>query len=98
MDEFDKLEAEFKNSVSNAEDAARLVLARLLLVRQNWVEIKKRFEIMDKEDKKNKEKIALLEELVIKQTETAVMLDPLRKVEYWQRLNDAGFYDDDDGC
>lgn len=98
MDEFDKLEAEFKNSVSNAEDAARLVLARLLLVRQNWVEIKKRFEIMDKEDKKNKEKIALLEELVIKQTETAVMLDPLRKVEYWQRLNDAGFYDNDDGC
>lgn len=39
------------------------------------------------------EKIEKLKELIIKQTKTAARLDPRRKVEYWQRLNDAGFYD-----
>ena len=39
------------------------------------------------------EKIEKLKELIIKHTKTAARLDPRRKVEYWQRLNDAGFYD-----
>lgn len=66
MNEFDKLEAQLKYSVSDAEEAARSVLSRLYLVRKNWECISKCFELMDKEDKKNKEKIARLEKLVIK--------------------------------
>ncbi|MCK9316567.1 MAG: hypothetical protein M0Q48_10570 [Verrucomicrobia bacterium] len=40
------------------------------------------------------EKIEKLKDMVIKQTNTAALLDPLRSDDYWQRLHDAGFYDD----
>lgn len=87
----DILEIILKDSIQNAEESTKMVKARLLLVRENLAMISKFWERVNNE---KDEKIETLKELVIKQTKTAALLDPLRKADYWQRLNEAGFYDD----
>ena len=80
-----------KNIQNVGDDIKKQTEDRLLLIKKDLERISKLRESMNNE---KDEKIEKLKELVIKQTKTAALLDPLRKVDYWQRLNDAGFCDD----
>lgn len=80
-----------KNIQNVGDDIKKQTKDRLLLIKKDLERISKLRESMNNE---KDEKIEKLKELVIKQTKTAARLDPRRKVKYWQRLNDAGFYDD----
>ena len=87
----DILEIAQGDSNQSKEESAKMVRARFLRVREDLAQIPKFWERMNTE---KDEKIEKLKELIIKQTKTAARLDPRHKVKYWQRLNDAGFYDD----
>lgn len=79
------------DSILINEERAKMVKARFLRVSEDLAQIPKFWKRMS--DEKD-EKIEKLKKLVIKQTKTAARLDPQRKGKYWQRLNDAGFYED----
>lgn len=79
------------DSIQITEERAKMVKARFLRVSEDLAQIPKFWERMNNE---KDEKIEKLKKLVIKQTKTAALLDPRRKGDYWRRLNDAGFYDD----
>ena len=88
----DILDIVLRDNIQNVVDEIKNPMkARFLLIKEDLERISKLRERMNNE---KDEKIEKLKELVIKQTKTAAKLDPLRKEEYWQRLNDAGFYDD----
>jgi len=88
----DILDIVLRDNIQNVVDEIKNPMkARFLLIKEDLERISKLRERMNNE---KDEKIEKLKELVIKQTKTAAKLDPLRKEKYWQRLNDAGFYDD----
>ncbi len=80
---------------NDGDDISKPTAARFLLIKEDLERISKLRERMNNE---KDEKIEKLKELVIKQTKTAAKLDPLRKVKYWRRLCDAGFYDNNSNC
>ncbi len=80
---------------NDGDDISKPTAARFLLIKEDLERISKLRERMNNE---KDEKIEKLKELVIKQTKTAAKLDPLRKEKYWQRLYDAGFYDNNSNC
>ena len=80
-----------KNIQNVGDDIKKQTEDRLLLIKKDLERISKLRESMNNE---KDEKIEKLKDMVIKQTKTAARLDPRHKVKYWQRLNDAGFYDD----
>lgn len=86
----DILEIAQGDSIQITEERVKMVEARFLRLREDLAQKLKFWERMNNE---KDEKIEKLKELVIKQTNTAALLDPLSSDEYWQRLNDAGFYD-----
>ena len=95
----DELNREIKNLrvICYNQPLALEVINILEIVAKDSIQnAKKRAKIVDawkRVSDEQDEKIEKLKKLVIKQTQTAARLDPRRKVEYWQRLNDAGFYD-----
>lgn len=80
-----------KNIQNVGDDIKKQTEDRLLLIKKDLERISKLRESMNNE---KDEKIEKLKDMVIKQTNTAALLDPLRSDDYWQRLHDAGFYDD----
>ena len=80
-----------KNIQNVGDDIKKQTEDRLLLIKKDLERISKLRESMNNE---KGEKIEKLKDMVIKQTNTAALLDPLRSDDYWQRLHDAGFYDD----
>lgn len=96
MGEFDNLEERLMESLVSVKLSVKEILGRLQTAGENWKGIAHHWR--SESDAQEKE-IEMLRTLVIQMTETAAKLDPVRKDEYWQRLNDAGFYDwDDEGC
>lgn len=88
----DILDIVLRDNIQNVVDEIKNPMkARLLLVKKDLERISKLRESMNNE---KDEKIEKLKDMVIKQTNTAALLDPLRSDDYWQRLHDAGFYDD----
>lgn len=80
-----------KNIQNLDDDVEKQTKARLLLIKKDFERISK---LRERVNNEQDEKIEKLKELVLKQTKTAAKLDPIRKEKYWQRLYDAGFYDD----
>lgn len=92
----DMLNILLRKNIQNVDDyIEKQTKARLLLIKEDLERISK---LRERVNNEKDEKIEKLKELVIKQTKTAAKLDPLRKEKYWQRLWDAGFYDDNSNC
>lgn len=92
MSLYEILEIAQIDSIQITEEMKKMVRARFLRVRENLELILKFWERANNDEQD--EMIEKLKKLVIKQTKTAALLDPLREVECWQRLDNAGFYDD----
>lgn len=75
---------------NDGDDIEKQTKARFLLIKEDLERISK---LRERVNNEQDEKIEKLKKLVLKQTKTAAKLDPLSSDEYWQRLNDAGFYD-----